>query len=214
MAKFPYIQNPADLKRFLQEKIPSVGVPTDSKVDATYLLSVGARKGSVGRLRAVLEALGFIDSSGVPTHRWKACRSAGQAPTELGLAMREAYPELFQTYSDACQRSAEQQTDFFKSNTDLADTTVGYTVRTFRTLCQLAHFGPAEGAQISPAQPVTITVEPGATKKAPQRELQPVVRGRQGLTINVNIQLTLPSDIEDHDLYDRFFASLKKHLLT
>jgi len=211
MAKFPYIQNRASLRRFL-ESIPERGVPP--KVDATYLLSVGVLSGSLSRMPSVLESLGFIDPSGVPTERWKAYRDSSQARTELASGIRGAYSEVFETYADAYLKDDETLANFFSSTTSLAKSTVKDIVRTFKALCQLADFAPAEGAEPFPEAPVTIVVEAEPTKKASERELQPVVRGRQGLTINVNIQLTLPSDIEDHNLYDRFFASLKKHLLT
>lgn len=211
MARFPYVQSAASLKSLLA-KIPSVGKP--QKVDATYLASIGVKQWSVRGILATLKSLSLIDSSGGPSERWTAYRDSNRAPIVMGSVIREVYSEVFAIYDDAHLRDDETLANLFSTKTGLGERTVGYMVRTFKTLCEVADFARAEGAQPFPEAPVTITVEPEPTKKAPERELQPVVRGREGLTINVNIQLTLPSDIEDHDLYDRFFASLKKHLLT
>ena len=47
-----------------------------------------------------------------------------------------------------------------------------------------------------------------ATSKLPDTTIT-----SQGITVNVNIQLTLP-ETKDDTIYDKIFVSLKKHLLT
>jgi hypothetical protein len=47
---------------------------------------------------------------------------------------------------------------------------------------------------------------------SPRKEAAPVPKVTPGLTVNINIQLTLPAT-DDESVYDRLFASLKRNLL-
>ena len=58
-----------------------------------------------------------------------------------------------------------------------------------------------------------LEAEPRSVEDIAGPAISRVVMDRQGITLNVNIQLTVP-DTKDDTLYDRFFESLKKHLLS
>jgi hypothetical protein len=119
----------------------------------------------------------------------------------LADSIRETYSELFAVYPDAYRRDDEALTDFFRSGTDVAETTVRLMVRTFKSLCELADYestaGRAEGA--AKAEPQTTVVMPTAM-------------GGPELAVTVNIQLVLPAT-KDASIYDSVFESLRKHLL-
>lgn len=200
MAEFPYHQKTAKVRDFLT-KIQTVGVP--EKVTHKYIVSIGFKSSNDrSNIPRILRFLGLTDSSNVPTERWETCADPEKARTELASAIRKGYWELFQTYPDAQRIDRGALMDFFKSRTDLAESTVTLVVRTFSTLCELADFGPSP--EPPPPEP-----PPGPS---PDKLVHKAVAGAGGITINLNIQLTLP-DTKDETLYDRFFESLKKHLL-
>ena len=199
MAEFPYSPKPASVVRFL-ERMQSMGVP--DKVTVRYIESVGFKAKNDRRIVGILKALGFLDPSGVPTERWRDYRDTSRAPKVLAEGMGEAYSELLGVYPDAYRRDNEALIDFFKSKTEVAETTVRLMVRTFKILCGLADFegiaGPARSQEkVSPEPTVVIPA---------------TVRGRE-VSVTVNIQLVLPAT-KDGSIYDSVFESLKKHILV
>jgi hypothetical protein len=145
----------------------------------------------------------------VPTERWQAYRDKKRAPLELAAAIREAYSGLFALYDDAYRKDDEALRNFFTSNTTVGEKAVSYMVRTFKTLCELADFTstPPPSPEIPSSPEIEVTTD-GSRVKIVDRAIAP-----QDVTINVNIQLTLP-ETKDGSIYDKIFESLKKHLLT
>ena len=203
MAEFPYSAKPSSLPGFL-EKIQAVGVP--DKVTLKYLATLGFKSSNDRYIPGILKSLGFIDQSGVPTERWRVYRNKKRAPSELAIAIRDAYLGLFTVYDDAYRKDDEALRNFFTSNTTVGEQAVSYMVRTFKTLCELADFTstPQPSVEITAIPPVEVAAE---------AKLADGATVSQGITVNVNIQLTLP-ETKDSSIYDKIFESLKKHLLT
>jgi hypothetical protein len=210
MAEFPYTPKISSLPPFFA-KIQTVGVPP--KVTVKYIESLGFKSKNDRYIRGILKALGFVDSSGVPTKRWHNYRDTKLARGELAAAMREAYADLFSLYPDARRKDDEALRNFFTSNTTVGEGAVQMMVSTFKTLCRLGDFESSYAP--GPEQPATVVppaqLQPSDPATAVQ--LAEAATTSQGITVNLNIQLTLP-ETKDSSIYDTIFESLKKHLLS
>ena len=202
MAEFPYTPKHSSLTGFLG-KIQTISKP--DKVTLKYIESLGFTSKNDRPIRSILISLGFMDSSGTPTDRWQVYRDKEQASAALAVAIREAYSGLFAIYPDAYRKDDEALRNFFTSNTSVGNRTVTCMVQTFKALCDLADFTSAPWP--SPEPPPVAA--PGIKQAIPTES--PAVP--QGITVNLNIQLTLP-ETKDSSIYDSIFESLKKHLLS
>lgn len=209
MAEFPYSTNPAQVGPLL-EQIRKIGVPPI--VDSTLFDSMGLNSGQ-SRIVRILTLLGFVDDARVPTERWRQHRDSKKGPLVLADAVREAYAPLYQMYPDAHLQDDATLQRYFASQTSLAESTVKLVVRTFRVLCGVADFAPLPPSESGTASGSSSDIEHVVSTTLPTEDaiLRTTMR-KDGITVNVNIQLTLP-DTKDETLYDRFFESLRKHLL-
>jgi len=203
MADFPYTQVIGKLKPFF-EKIQQVGKP--DIVDKKWLASIGMNGTNDPTIIPVLRFIGFVDQSSKPTDRWMRYRDKSQSRQVLAEGIREGYAELFQTYEDAYRRSSEELKAFFNTRTTAGASVVSKTVTTFKNLCKLAGFEsvPVAGQTV---QPLKLTQD---GLEAPTKIIKEL---GAGITININVQLTLP-DTTDESVYDKLFAAMKKHLLS
>jgi hypothetical protein len=155
-----------------------------------------------------MKFIGFVDSSGIPTKLWQAYRNKSQSSKVLAAALRAAYKTLFATYPDANRKDNEALRNFFSSHTSVAENTVTLMVRTFKVMAEMGNFdSPDEGAEVDEPEPEA--EEKGGSGAA-------VVKRKvvtNGMTVNVNIQLQIPAT-DKADVYDSFFAAMKKHLLS
>ena len=206
MAEHPYTMNLGAIPKFLKH-IRESGVPP--KVTIKYLVSVGFGSSNDRNLIPVLKGIGFLDASNAPTDFWKRYRGADDGAV-LAEAIRGGYPDLFATYPDAQLKDDLAVTNYIKGHTELAARTVGFVVKTFKTLCASADFTRDGVGATTPHDP-----KPPVTEREPA-PLTPVrtVSGTstQAAVVNINIALTLPPSA-DGKVYDAFFAAMKKHLL-
>lgn len=188
MADFAYSPHSANAKRFL-EQVQKAGVP--EKVTQKYLEQVGFKSKNDRYILGILKFLGFVDSTGVPTKTWRAYRNKASAGAVLAAAMREAYGDLFRTYPDAHRKDSEALRNYFSAHTNVAESTLGLIVSTFKTLAAAADF--------ESATPVTADGDAGGEatpadkKERPRRDLATDDRGAARPAININIQLQLPA---------------------
>ena len=186
-AEFIYITNPAKIGPFL-EKVRSGGRP--DKVTQKTIESLGFKSTNDRPLLSILKGLGLIDGSCVPTPRWSAFRSNSKAALADGI--REHYASLFALYPDAYQKDTEALHSFFSSNTSVSATTLNFIMSTFKRLCSLADF-----TQNSEAIALTSPAAAGHIgAPAVIAHSQPVVSAGPGLTVNINVQLTLPENAD------------------
>jgi len=198
-ADFPYLTNPASLRKFL-EKIRTVGVP--EKVSIAYLESLGFKSTNDRPIIPALKFLDFVDSSGTPKENWQKYRPRETAGAVLAAAIRKAYSDLFDIYPDADRKDNEALRNFFSTHTKVGEATLNLIVRTFKTLCEAADFA---------AEPPVMD-SPETLKYAREKGMPVVLPGKtSGPAININIQLQLQAT-EDARVYDNFFAAMKKHL--
>jgi hypothetical protein len=202
---YPYHVNTANVKRFL-DHIQSAGVP--DKVTFNYVESVGFKSSNDRALITIMKFIGFLSASGNPTETWRAYRNKSQSRKVLAAALRKGYSTLFTTYPDAQRKDNEALRNFFSSHTSVAEGTIAYMVRTFRTMADMADFG-------SPGEDLgTMTGSEDENEIQEEKKIvkQKLVTGN-GMTVNINIQLQIPAT-DKAETYDSFFAAMKKHLLS
>ena len=202
-ADFPYMTNPATLRRFL-DKVQTLGVP--AKVTFGYLQSLGFKSTNDRPIIPALKFLDFLGSSAEPTETWKKYRHKASAGAVLAASIRSGYADLFATYPDAERKDTEALRNYFSTHTTVGEATLNMIVRTFKTLCEAADFSAAAP---SPEEETGDAGKPEGGKGK-----STVTLGKQtysGPAININIQLQLQAT-EDPKVYDNFFAAMKKHL--
>lgn len=199
MSEIPYTPLPGKIGKYF-EKFQEAGIP--SKVNTTWLKTLGFKSGNDAYILRVLRYIGLIDNSGAPTELWKQYKDPMKAKVVMAQAIKQGYKELFETYPDAFRKDREALYSFFSSKTGKSKKTVDLMVSTFINLCQLADF--------EQEIPVPVSV-------APPKPGEAVVGGKpeKGILpeLHINIQLHLPAT-DDPTVYDNLFKSLKKHLLS
>jgi hypothetical protein len=202
MADLIWVPNPQDLPKLLN-RVPTLGVP--GKVNREWLKSIGFKSSNHAYMPAVLGRLGFIDSSNVPTDRWKKFRDKSQQGAIMAAALHESYAELFDTYPDAENKDTEALRNFFGSRSTASDITVQRAVGTFRALAGLAQFGVPSNTETSQTPSI------GSGTAAAARGV--TLNRSAGLpSLNINIELHLP-ETDKAEVYENLFAAMKKHLL-
>ncbi|HRI34382.1 MAG TPA: DUF5343 domain-containing protein, partial [Saprospiraceae bacterium] len=134
MADYSYSTVPGKIPEILK-KIKNIGVP--SKVDGSWLKSIGFTSSNDLSLITTLKSIGFIDNANIPTSLWKRYRSDDKALAE-GIVL--AYQDLFNLYHDANKRSKEELSHFFKTKSSAGAQAISKTVSTFTNLCSVADF--------------------------------------------------------------------------
>jgi hypothetical protein len=214
MINYPYSTATGSISKILS-KLQSVGKP--AKADKKWMESIGITKSSEQRILLILRFLGFADKKGGTTDLWTNFRSTLNGKKVIGSALKKSYYELFEIYPEAQNATKEELNDFFSTRTDAGGLVISHTVNTFRNL---ANFAELDGSEVIPAQEVetqsdNTPVEPIPTsqKPTPSGSLTKTLSGKNGVTINLNIQLTVP-ETTDEKVYDKFFEAMKKHLLS
>jgi hypothetical protein len=201
---YNYAVKTGTLKAFL-DRVKSKDLEVPDKVTIAYLESIGYKSTNDRPLIRVLKSIGFIDGNGVPTQKFRDFRTelSGQVMAE---ALRKTYADLFKTYSKPLEKSREDLENFFaKAKPSVKKHVLGLYVDTFKTLVEFADFGAPpierEGKEEEEKE------EKGMIKK------QVVSEGQEGITINLNVQITLPVT-NDAKVYENIFKALKEQLFT
>jgi len=194
--KSPYTTNPKNVKQFF-EKIQGLGIP--SKVNLAYLPTIGFKSSNDRYLVGVSKTLGFTDNAGTPTATWKEYKDKNKAMQVMASAIKTTYDELFGTYPDANEIDSATLENYFSAKWGTSTQVAKLMEQTFKELCSLAVFGAVP-------EPVS-----ESTASAVQ-QVSKTTTGARPVTININIELSLPAT-ENASIYDNLFAALKKHLL-
>lgn len=201
---FTYVLKTGSLAEFLKRvKSKELGVP--DKITNDYLSSVGYVSSNDRPMIRVLKSIQFIDRSGVPTQAFNDFRTE-KSEQVMAKALKSTYADLFKTFSEPLKRSREELENFFaKHKPSVKKQTLGLYVDTFKTLCEFADFK---------ALP-SVTEEAEGEKAPPPKGVKPpqIPQIPQGLTLNVNIQITLPVT-DDAKVYENIFKALKENLLS
>jgi len=193
MAEFQYTTVPGKLNKLLS-KIHEVGVP--SKASIKWIKSIGFKSSNDGTLLAVLKFINFIDSSSVPTKKWRDYRGTNHAQV-LASAIKEGYADLYTTYPDAHSRSVSELENVFSTSIRAGRQVIMLTTRTFQNLCKQADFS-ASGLPKPPDTP--LTTPPHVPSGG---EAQP--------SLHIDIQVHISPDAKS-DQIEQIFSSMAKHL--
>lgn len=199
--KYPYIPSQLPLKKFLKA-IQKLGTPDQIRVKT--MPQIGFKTSNARYIPSVLKFIGFIDQSGVPTEDYKNFKKIGISKSVMANALKRAYGDLFKLHPDAPNKDFQPLRDFFSGTTDAGESALKYSVETFKTLCEFADFE---------AIPVKPKVEVKEAEKKVVKVAEVTTQLPTGVTINLNIQLTLPAT-EDATVYDKIFKALKDNLLS
>jgi hypothetical protein len=178
-----------------------------SKVTVNYLKSIGFTSSNDSYMVGMLKGIGFVDSGGNPTERWKAYRGSASGKV-MAEAIRMGYAGLFSTYPDADKRDDEAIANLIRQNSNFGADTITRVVGSFKALCGLADFS-GQPSQVSAVQPAG--APPIVATQQALHGGQPFINPGQPV-INLNIQLELPAQA-DEKFYDAFFEAMKKHLM-
>lgn len=199
---YPYTQNVGNLLTVIKA-IGSHGIP--DKFSTRELPVWGFKSSNDRSIINVLKHIEFIDSAGAPLQLWKDARTKPNLAVAQGV--KAGYSDLFKTFPDAHRKDGEALTNFFKAKTTVGDAVVRQMVSTFQTLAQYGDFEAAnEGAvnSLESGSPSVVTI--------PTVPVAGQISATNGVTINLNIELVVPTDATG-EVYDKFFGAMKKHLL-
>lgn len=204
MGKYPYILNTGNLKKFL-DNIPKIGTPP--KITQPELPKLGYKSTADRPIVPILKFIDFLDAANAPTQSYKDFKVANKAGAVMASALQKAYADLFEIYPDACERDEQSLKDFFTPTTDAGEQVVVQTAATFKVLCGFADFK-------------AVTKEEKGKEKGDEEHKEKAgheegkgVQTSAGMTINLNIQLTLPIT-ENEKVYENIFKALKDNLLS
>ena len=202
---YPYTPNTGSLTGIIKA-IGNHGVP--DKFTTKELPVWGYKSSNDRSVVGVLKFIGFIDNSGTPTQLWKDARTQPQEAAAAGV--RTGYNELFKMFPNAHQKDAEALTNFFKAKTTVGDAAVKMMVSTFRALAQYGNFETTDNSNLSSdgaASPPPLASAPLGP------HVSQTIPAANGVTINLNIELSIPTDATG-EVYDKFFAAMKKHIIN
>lgn len=195
---YPYAKKMGSLREFLQ-KIPTIAIP--EKILLKTLYALGYKSVNDRPIIKVLKFIHFLNKDGTPTENYVNFRSKGKSGAVMAKCLKSAYEDLFGLYDDACSRTTEELRDFFSTRVKGGDLVLGLTANTFKTLCEFADFG-------APAKP-----KEGDKKKIDVAKGRVTPQMPQGITMNLNIQITLPVT-DDAKVYENIFKALKEQLFA
>ncbi len=204
MSDFPYAKSPKKLEGFLQ-RIQLAGKP--EKASNKWLKSSGYTSSNDVSMINVLQFIGFIDSSRVPTDDWQAYRDQSNSRHVLARRVRESYSALFNHYPDAERRSPEDLGNFFRANSSLGDAVISLMVKTFEELCKLADFTAASRNGAS-----GVDTENGSSSST----VSPLASPPQSIespapALHIDFQVHIAADAPPEQI-DKIFESMAKHL--
>lgn len=203
MKEYPYCTVTGKLSNFFNT-IRDVGTPP--KVTYKWLEQIGFKSTNDRSIIPVLKLIGFIDSSGIPTQHWNEYKNKSKSEKIMAEAIRNGYSELFDLYPNAQHKNREDIDNFFAPRTKGGSQVRNKLISTFTTLCDLADFTIVTEKPIAPK-------EPKAEEMIPEVPTARTIKTGTGMTININIQLTVP-ETTDEKVYAKFFEAMKKYLLS
>ena len=204
MAEFPYAAVPSKLESLL-EKIKTVGIP--DKATKAWLHSIGFKSSNDPSMLPVVEFIGLVDSSRLPTSRWNEFRQKNKSKNVLADAIKRGYSSLYDTHENAHFCNDEELKDFFKAHSTAGDQAITRTTKTFQVLCSLADFialtdngadtgENGNGASLGTGVPLVVP---------PQNIESPTP------TLHIDFQVHIAADAPPEQI-DQIFESMAKHL--
>lgn len=211
MSKYPQIHVKEKYQDFLV-KLTGVGKP--SVVDRQYIRKLGYKSSYDANFLPAVKFIGLVEEKrgGAPTERWGELRS--DFGGTLATCLREGYADLFEFYPDAHLRDDEALSSYFRGNSDGSQDEVDRMVTAFNAVKELAKFSSELALEGDPKgrikhHEVISRESPSEQGDGENREY----KGDKDInpSININIQLQLPSDATG-EVYEKFFEAMRNKL--
>lgn len=215
--KYPWTQNTRKLQEFLERLHRNIN-PPDS-VNRTWLEQNGFKSKNDRPFIKILQHIGFVDQSARPTDLWRVEYRGSDYRKALAKGIMQGYADLFKHFANPPAMSQKELEDFFATKTDAKEQVIMYTAMVFRTLCGLAEFNGVSPAGLTTSettQPENDNDQAGPKGSAQMErigDMQFAGTNARGVSITINIQLTLPEKMTKED-FANFFEAMKKNLLT
>lgn len=205
MADYPYCTVPGKLSEFLA-KIQGLGTP--SKVTTRWLPTIGFGSTNDRSIVPILKHVGLVSTDGTPTQLWSDFRGAGSGRA-LADAVISAYPELFETYPDAPNRTSDELQAFFRGHSSYGAQAVSKAVNTFKALCQHAEFD--DNAATKPTAPVPSQPDSGNTNNMARPIAHAQPEAQPAPSLHVDIQIHISPEASSVQI-EKIFESMATHL--
>jgi len=163
----------------------------------------------------LLKTLGFVDTGGVPTDRYYKFLDQSQSKIILADAIKEAYSDLFNIYTQANTLSINEIKNKLKTLTQgkYSEIVINCMANTFKSLVNYAEW------EEQAVRATTIEDKSKENQEAideiddlTQEENYDRNKKIDNAQFHYNIQIHLPES-RDPSVYDALFKSLRKHLL-
>lgn len=211
MSKYPQIYVKEKFQDFLKT-LTSVGKPP--AVDKAYIKKLGFKSSYDTNFLQAIKFIGLVEDKrgGAPTEKWGELRS--NFGYTLANCLRDGYADLYQFYPDAHLRDDEALSSYFRGNSDGSKDEVERMVTAFNAVKELAEFSSEPADEIAESE-TSEDVDPNRLvnrgAQAPHEIGQQQLGGQP--SININIQLQLPSDATG-EVYEKFFEAMRSKLLS
>ncbi len=159
----------------------------------------------------LLRDLGFIDETGVPTQRYYDFLDSSQSANVLGLAVKEAYSDLFVINKRAWSLNRNEIKNKLKTLTQgkKSPKVIALMAMTFEALCKYVNFDELKeplptdkGEDKKPLEDANDNTTQDSSPK--KHSVRP--------ELHYTIQIHLPES-RDPKVFDAIFDNLRKHLL-
>ena len=132
----------------------------------------------------------------------------------LGRAIVFGYETLYATYADAHNRPNTDLAHVFSTKTNAGKQAIDKMIATFKNLAKEADFDRVTPSAIGPSADTSAEPAESENGQATGEGTRVMTRtlSNGGVTINVNVALTLP-ETTDERVFEAFFRAMRKHLI-
>lgn len=208
----PYVTSPGNIDKALNG-IKSAAVP--EKVTQDFVKTILKIKGGSGaQMTSFLKKIGFADTSGSPTERYKRYRNSSTSGAAVAEAMKQAYAAVFEHNEYAFKLSDDELVGIIVEITGQASEAnpVKLALSSFKSLREHADFTVVEAADAHQGSNNLGGVIKGA-EGSRDNHLEIPEKQSFGLNLGYTININLPAT-DDVRVFDAIFTSIKKNLMS
>ncbi|WP_339616795.1 DUF5343 domain-containing protein [uncultured Gilvimarinus sp.] len=212
----PYSTSWGTLEKML-EKIKKASVPERFTQDFVHT-KLSLKGGSANACIPILKKMGFVNSDGTPSDRYKEYRNPRKSRTALGEGFRKLYARLYEMNEYVHDVDDDELLGLIVECTggEKDSAATKYTLATINTLRKHADFDVDEfngdgEVDTDPVPPQLEEVRQDTINLPKQVENVPAGSSKSiNLSYTINLNLPATKDIE---VFNAIFKSLKQHIL-
>jgi len=165
----------------------------------------------------ILKDLGFIDSNGKPKQRYYDFLDRTNSKKVLGVAICEAYKDLFSVNIDAYNMNLDNVNNKLRTLYEgkKTDGVISQIAKTFLALCRIADFSVPQrkksNLKTKKEKNEQVSEDEKDESKTEDLNLSPETPVLTLDSLQYNINIVLPES-RDQAVYDAIFKSLRSHL--